>query len=128
MGDRDLLGQLIQNLITNAAKYTLPQVWVRVSAHRQPQAVVLTLANATQPFTADEASRLFDRFYRGDSARAAQTEGLSLGLSLAREIARAHSGDLTLTPSAPNAAQFSLQLPANPNPPAGCRVCPQTLE
>lgn len=113
-GDRDLLGQLLQNLITNAAKYNLPQGWVRVSARTQRQAVILTLANATQTLTADEASRLFDRFYRGDPARAAQTEGLGLGLSLAREIARAHGGDLSLAPSAPDAAQFCLQLPAAP--------------
>jgi two-component system, OmpR family, heavy metal sensor histidine kinase CusS len=84
--------------------------------HRQTQrqTVILTLANATQTLTTDEARRLFDRFYRGSPARAAQTDGLGLGLSLAREIARAHGGDLTLTPSAPNAAQFSLQLPATP--------------
>lgn len=113
-GDRDLLGQLIQNLITNAAKYNLPQGWVRVSARTQRPAVILTLANATETLTADEASRLFHRFYRGDPARAAQTEGLGLGLSLAREIARAHGGDLALTPSAPDTAQFCLQLPAAP--------------
>ncbi len=87
---------------------------MRVSARTQRPAVILTLANATETLTADEASRLFDRFYRGDPARAAQTEGLGLGLSLAREIARAHGGDLALTPSAPDTAQFCLQLPAAP--------------
>ncbi|MBE9139890.1 HAMP domain-containing protein [Nodosilinea sp. LEGE 07088] len=112
-GDRDLLYQVIQNLITNAAKYNLPQGWVGVTIHRQSPQVVLTVVNATPPLTAAEASRLFDRFYRGESARAAQTEGLGLGLSLARELARAHGGDLVFVPGAPDAAQFDLHLPAH---------------
>ncbi|WP_017301313.1 sensor histidine kinase [Nodosilinea nodulosa] len=110
-GDRDLLVQVVQNLITNAAKYNLPQGWVRVQAHRQPQQVHLTLANATVPLTATAASHLFDRFYRGETARTHPTEGLGLGLSLAREIARAHGGDLVLAPSPPGEAHFSLHLP-----------------
>lgn len=112
MGDRDLLAQLIQNLITNAAKYNLPQGWVRVEANRLDFQVQLTLANATTPLTTAEASRLFDRFYRGDPARTHQTEGLGLGLSLAREIARAHGGDLVLAPSLAGEARFDLHLPA----------------
>lgn len=111
-GDRDLLAQLMQNLITNAAKYNLPQGWVRVSVNHTDARVQLTLTNATTPLSAAEADRLFDRFYRGDPARARQTEGLGLGLSLAREIARAHGGDLVLTPSFAGEARFALHLPA----------------
>ncbi|MEP0900833.1 ATP-binding protein [Nodosilinea sp. FACHB-13] len=115
MGDRDLLAQVIQNLITNAAKYNLPQGWVRVAVNRADSQVQLTLTNATAPLTAAEASRLFDRFYRGDPARARQTEGLGLGLSLAREIARAHGGDLVLAPSPAGEARFDLHLPMSSN-------------
>jgi signal transduction histidine kinase len=115
VGDRALLVQVVQNLITNAAKYNLPQGWVRVSAQRQGHQVCLTVANATMPLTATERSRLFERFYRGKSARARQTEGLGLGLSLAREIVRAHGGDLGLDPfpssNTPGEAQFYLHLP-----------------
>jgi signal transduction histidine kinase len=110
-GDRDLLGQLVQNLITNAAKYNRPQGWVRVQLQPLPSQVHLTIANATTSLTATEASRLFDRFYRGQTARDRPTEGLGLGLSLAREIARAHGGDLVLTPSPAGEARFSLHLP-----------------
>lgn len=110
-GDRDLLTQVIQNLITNAAKYNHPRGWVRVSTSRHRGQVSLTLANATEPLTLPEADRLFDRFYRGDPARTAATEGLGLGLSLAREIARAHGGDLILAESPPGEARFSLHLP-----------------
>ncbi|PSR16526.1 two-component sensor histidine kinase [filamentous cyanobacterium CCP3] len=112
-GDRDLLSQVVQNLITNAAKYNLPQGWVRVQLCRKSAQAHLTIANATTSLTTTEASRLFDRFYRGETARAHPTEGLGLGLSLAREIARAHGGDLVLTPSPANEARFGLHLPTS---------------
>lgn len=51
--------------------------------------------------TAGDRHRIFDRFHRGDPARTRQVEGIGLGLSLAREIARAHGGDLTLDPEYP---------------------------
>jgi len=54
---------------------------------------------------------LFDRFYRLDPARSRQSEGTGLGLSLAREIARAHGGDLTLEPGPADAVKLKLQLP-----------------
>ncbi|PSN12995.1 two-component sensor histidine kinase [filamentous cyanobacterium CCT1] len=112
-GDRDLLRQVVQNLITNAAKYNQPQGWVQVQLQSNPSQAHLTIANATTSLTTTEASRLFDRFYRGKTARDRPTEGLGLGLSLAREIARAHGGDLVLTPSPPDEASFSLYLPTS---------------
>ncbi|MGB3199290.1 MAG: ATP-binding protein [Nodosilinea sp.] len=112
-GDRDLLGQLVQNLITNAAKYNLPQGWVQVHLYRRAAQICLTVVNAAPPLSAADTERVFDRFYRGTQARDRPTEGLGLGLSLAREIARAHGGDLVLDSSRPGQASFSLQLPSD---------------
>ncbi|MGB3135906.1 MAG: ATP-binding protein [Nodosilinea sp.] len=111
-GDRDLLRQVVQNLVTNAAKYNRPQGWVRAQVYRRSSQVHLMLANAAPSLAAAEAERLFDRFYRGKAARARTTEGLGLGLSLAQEIARAHGGDLVLAPSPPGEAWFRLHLSA----------------
>jgi two-component system, OmpR family, heavy metal sensor histidine kinase CusS len=111
-GDRALLIQVIQNLITNTAKYNLPQGWVRVEAQHRGQQVHLTLTNPTPVLLQTERDRLFERFYRGEPARAGHTDGLGLGLSLAREIVRAHGGDLHLGTTPPDQAQFCLGLPA----------------
>ncbi len=113
-GDRDLLIQGLQNLISNAIKYNLPQGWIRIVGRQQSGQVCVTVANAAQPLTAAAQTRLFDRFYRGDPSRT--TDGLGLGLSLAREIARAHGGDLRLTQVTPPAVQFDLTLPAVSHP------------
>jgi signal transduction histidine kinase len=96
-GDSDLLIQVIQNLLGNAIKYNLPQGWIRVVGQVLQNQVHITVTNAAQPLSDQDRTHLFDRFYRGDPARSRTTDGLGLGLSLAREIARAHGGDITLT-------------------------------
>jgi two-component system, OmpR family, heavy metal sensor histidine kinase CusS len=111
MGDRDLLIQVIQNLLSNAVKYNLPQGWIRVQGHQRQGQVQLTVTNAANALTPAEQTHLFDRFYRGDPARTRTTEGLGLGLSLAREIARAHGGDVQLQDFSPHQVSLNLTLP-----------------
>ncbi len=119
-GDRDLLVQVLQNLISNAIKYNLPNGWIRIDAYRQGATVLITISNCSKeiPVSDSEAllrsadrHRIFDRFHRGDPARTRQVEGIGLGLSLAREIARAHGGDLTLDPTLSGQTGFTLTLP-----------------
>ena len=59
---------------------------------------------------ADQA-KVFDRFYRADAARSREIEGVGLGLALAREMARAHGGDLVLLQSNEQRTTFELRLP-----------------
>ena len=110
-GDDVLLKQLLNNLVTNAVRYCLSGGWIEVTAHALPGGVEVMVANATSAIGADSRSRFFDRFYRGDAAHSRQIEGSGLGLSLAREIARAHGGDLTLAATAPNEVRMRLWLP-----------------
>jgi signal transduction histidine kinase len=110
-GDRDLLIQVLQNLISNAIKYNLPNGWIRIEAHRQGATVSITISNCSKEIPVSDRNRIFDRFHRGDPARTRQVEGIGLGLSLAREIARAHGGDLTLVPTLSGQTAFTLALP-----------------
>lgn len=113
-GDRDLLTQVVQNLISNAIKYNLPQGWIRIQGRRQGNLAVMTMTNACKDMSPVDCDRVFERFYRGDPARTRQTEGVGLGLSLAREIARAHQGDLVLAPVLPGQTTLILTLPIDP--------------
>jgi signal transduction histidine kinase len=110
-GDRDLLIQVLQNLVSNAIKYNLPNGWIRIQAHQQARTALITISNASQPIPERDHSLIFDRFYRSDPAHTRRVEGAGLGLSLAREIARAHGGDLTLAPASPAQTAFTLSLP-----------------
>lgn len=111
LADQALLTQVLQNLISNATKYNLPGGWIRIAAKQQQQRVVVTISNASKDIAASERSRIFDRFHRGDPARTHHVEGLGLGLSLAREIAYAHGGNLTLDHMPSGQTAFSLTLP-----------------
>ena len=109
-GDRDLLVQVLQNLIGNAIKYNLPNGWIRIQAKSQEKTVSVTITNCSQDIPVNERERIFDRFHRGSPTLTHKVEGTGLGLSLAREIARAHLGDLALDPTPPGQTAFTLTL------------------
>lgn len=107
-GDRDLLTQLLYNLLSNALKYNTPQGWIRIEGQQAEGTLALTVTNATSLAVDD---RIFERFYRADSAHSRRTDGVGLGLSLAQEIARAHGGELELVATSPGEVSLQLRLP-----------------
>ncbi|MEH2252527.1 ATP-binding protein [Nostoc sp.] len=111
LGDRDLLIQVLQNLFSNAIKYNLTNGWIQIRAHQTPTTLHVTIANASQDIPLSDLNHIFDRFYRGDPSHTRKIEGIGLGLSLAREIARAHRGDLTLNQTSFGQTAFTLTLP-----------------
>lgn len=110
-GDLDLLTQVLHNLVSNATKYNLPNGWIQIEGNQQGTNVNIQITNASRDIPANERHRIFDRFYRGDPARTRKVEGIGLGLSLSREIVRAHKGDLTLDDTPPGQTAFTLTLP-----------------
>lgn len=110
--DGDLLRQVIQNLISNAIKYNHPQGTIRFALRRADDKVRFTISNTGPEIPPEDREKVFERFYRGDKARNRKVDGTGLGLSLAREIARAHRGDLVLENAAGNLTAFTLILPA----------------
>lgn len=110
-GDRDLLTQILQNLLSNAIKYNLPEGWIKILAHQQEKTVSISISNSSKDIPTNDSERIFDRFYRGDPSRTRKVDGVGLGLSLAREIARFHGGDLTLDPTPSGWTTFTLSLP-----------------
>lgn len=112
--DQQLLDQLLNNLTSNALKYTPTGGWIRWRARATPSGIELEMSNFAPGLTPEDRSRFFERFFRGDTARNRQVGGHGLGLSLSRMIARAHGGDLTLAPGTDEALVLRLLLPASP--------------
>ena len=113
-GDPDLLNQAIQNLASNAMKFNDERRLIRLTLRASAGQAVLSVANTGAGIPPDERERLFERFYRADKARNRHVDGAGLGLSLAREIARAHGGDLSLAASDARLTTFTLTLPLAP--------------
>ena len=87
-GDRELLTQMIANLIDNALRHTPSGVSIEVTSERGASAARLIVADNGPGVAAEERERIFERFYRIDAARA--TLGSGLGLSLVAAIAELH--------------------------------------
>ena len=94
-GDEYAVRQLVSILLDNAVKYALPDTPNTVSLERARRGVVLRTVNRCEPSTELDASKLFDRFYRADPSRSAETGGFGIGLSIARGIAEGHHGSIS---------------------------------
>ncbi len=92
-GSAQHLGQLIDILLDNARKYACPGIcFLSLERHGRNQCL-LSLSSPGNPIPKGEMEKIFQRFYRVDSARS-QTEGYGLGLSIAREIVQGHKGKI----------------------------------
>ena len=110
--DPVLLRTALLNLFVNAVKYNEPGGKIRVDLESRASQAVLTIGNSGPGIPEADQTRIFTRFHRVDVARQRQVDGVGLGLSLAREIARAHGGDLELQESRPGWTSFVLRLNA----------------
>jgi signal transduction histidine kinase len=111
LGDRELLTQVLQNLITNAIKYNVPDGWIQIQTLKNGNSLFVTVSNSSQNIANSDRDRIFDRFHRADPVRNRSVEGFGLGLSLSREIIRAHNGNLLLDPKTSGCTSFTLTLP-----------------
>jgi signal transduction histidine kinase len=110
--DPQRIAQVLGNLLTNALRHTPPGGQVTVKGQRRADTVAITVADTGEGMTADQLAHVFERFYRGDTAREADKAGSGIGLTIARAIAEAHGGTLTAASPGPGqGATFTLTLP-----------------
>jgi signal transduction histidine kinase len=109
-GDGGLLGQALRNLADNAARHAAGQV--RFELSESGGQVLLAVSDDGNGIPDDARERIFERFVRLDEARARESGGSGLGLSIVREIAHAHSGSVVAGASALGGARFELWVPA----------------
>ncbi len=108
--DPAAIQRVLTNLVDNAVKYG-GQARVRLDCSGEE--AVVEVADAGPGLGSAELARVFEPFYRSGPARTLNGEGVGLGLSIARSIARAHGGEVTLRP-AETGLRAELRLPAAP--------------
>ena len=109
--DRDLLRSTLWNLLENAVKYSpgCDTIWVNVMTKNAQVEIAVRDRGAGIP--RDEQRRVFDTFVRGRAARASDVRGTGVGLAMARQIARAHGGDITVESEPGQGSTFRIVLP-----------------
>ncbi len=113
-GDAMRIGQVADNLISNAIKFTPPGGTVRVLLSPGDDDVALTISDSGIGIADDEQSDLFSRFYRTKAATKGAIQGTGLGLAIAKSIVEAHGGTITFESTAGVGTTFVVTLPRTP--------------
>ncbi|MCR2805372.1 cell wall metabolism sensor histidine kinase WalK [Paenibacillus soyae] len=111
--DRDQIDQVLDNLISNAIKYTLDGGTILIAARKTGDGSLLEISvkDTGIGIPKKDLTRIFDRFYRVDKARSRNMGGTGLGLSIAREIVKAHGGTISLHSELNEGTTVSFTLP-----------------
>jgi signal transduction histidine kinase len=109
--DRDTLQCVFWNLLENAVKYSpgCDTVWVDVARNNGLVEIAVRDRGAGIPLK--EQRRVFEKFVRGSAARSSDVHGTGIGLAMARQIVRAHGGDITLESDLGRGSTFRVALP-----------------
>lgn len=91
--DLDKMQQVIENLLSNALKFSPDGGTIRISAHVQDLRYAITIADEGIGMSHEDCQRIFDKFYRTDASRSGR-HGIGLGLTLAKKLVEAHGGEI----------------------------------
>jgi len=109
--DRDKISLALHNLLGNALKYTPEKGRVTVNAAVNTDHICVEVIDTGIGVSADDAEKIFDRFYRAKDERVAKITGSGLGLPIAREVIRLHGGDISVESELNKGSTFTLTLP-----------------
>lgn len=110
-GDPDRLFQVVDNLVTNAVKFTPAGGQVVVGLGQHNGSAVITVTDTGVGIAESDQDRLFERFYRAQSATDAAVQGIGLGLSIVRAIAHGHKGEVSCRSELGSGTTFTVELP-----------------
>lgn len=93
--DGNQIQRVFDNLLRNAVNYCYPETEIFIIASEQDDEIHVQFLNRGAPIRSDKLDKLFEQFYRLDSARPTQTGGSGLGLAIAKEIVERHGGNIS---------------------------------
>jgi two-component system sensor histidine kinase SenX3 len=116
VGDARQLVTALGNLVDNAVRYAPDGTRVTVAVRQVKELLgpiaEITVSDEGPGIAASERDRIFERFYRVDSARSRETGGTGLGLSIVKHVAAGHGGEATVWSNEGTGSTFTLRLPA----------------
>ncbi len=112
--DGDRLTQVIQNLVTNALKYSPPESTVDIAAMNDGEGLALSVHNLGAPIAPDRVSSIFQPLQRGTDQIDKTARSVGLGLYIVQAIVDAHAGQVIVTSTADEGTAFTVRLPRQP--------------
>ncbi len=111
IGDRDRLRQVLINLLDNAMKYSTSHQPIELSLKQTDQQAIIQVRDYGVGIPLQDQSRIFDRFYRVDEARARSTGGHGLGLAIVKTLVEGMGGSITVRSKPNEGSEFEITLP-----------------
>jgi two-component system, OmpR family, phosphate regulon sensor histidine kinase PhoR len=111
--DKDRIGQVVINLITNAIKYSPNGNEIIISVKKTSKEVTISVQDFGMGIPKEQQGRVFDRFFRSKGKKEKKIEGLGLGLYIAHEIVKEHKGKMWVDSTVDKGSTFHFTLPLN---------------
>jgi len=115
IGDRERLRQIVDNLLANVRAHAGSETPVRINLIRVDGKAEISVADFGPGLTEEQASHVFERFYRADTSRARASGGVGLGLAIVAAVAQAHGGTVSARSMPGEGATFAIELPLAEN-------------
>ena len=115
-GDRDLLKQLVLNLVDNAIKYSPPGGEVVLSLAQASGAAEIVVEDSGPGIPGEQLDQIFERYYRGDNSGSRTVGGAGIGLAISKWIADAHGGAIRVESDVGHGTRFTVTLPLSEQP------------
>ena len=106
-----MLVMAVRNLVDHAVRYSHPDSWVRADAVRNQERICIRVIDTGIGISSEHQQRIFERFFRVDTARSRETGGTGLGLSIVKHVASDHGGTVTVASLPGRGSTFTLVLP-----------------
>ena len=113
-GDPDRLHQVLLNLIGNGLVHGGPEAKVNIRLRLDNGEVLIDIEDDGRGMAAEDAARIFDRFYRADSSRSRTSGGSGLGLAITKSLVTKHEGTITVDSVEGEGTTFTIRLPRLP--------------
>jgi two-component system, NtrC family, sensor histidine kinase GlrK len=111
--DKEQIRVVLDNLVSNAIKYTARGGKVRITSTRDANMIQIDVEDDGPGIAAEEQERIFDSFYRGDASANGKIKGTGLGLAIVREYVMAHRGSVYVVDPGQPGGKFRVRLPTD---------------